>query len=317
MPPDAWRIATRRSELARAQARLVADALVDVSGRDAELVPMSTTGDDHPERAVGTFDAKGLFVDRTREAVRVGECHMVVHSYKDLPTEPAPELVVGAVPARADARDALVTADGHRLSTLPRGGGVTIGTSSARRRAQIQRARRDVLVQPLRGNLDTRLGKVADGHLDGIVIAVSGLQRLGPVDLDLKAVPLEPGQCLPAAAQGAIAIECRGDDDAILGALAEIHDDDSGRRVAAERAMLAALQGGCSAPIGAYARFVDESGEDRRLELLGMLSDPNGTNLYRASHRAALDEPEMLGRTLAATLADHGAEVLEQIHADA
>lgn len=317
MPPDAWRIATRRSDLAVAQAGLVADALREATDRDAQLVELSTTGDEHPDRAVEAFDTKGLFVDRTREAVRSGDCDMVVHSHKDLPTGAVPGLTIGAVPARADARDALVSAEGYRLSTLPRRGGVTVGTSSARRRAQVQRARRDVLVQPLRGNLDTRLGKVAEGQLDAIVVAVAGLQRLGPVDLDLRAVPLEPGQCLPAPAQGALAVECREDDEDTRRALARIHDEETGCCVIAERTMLATLQGGCTAPIGAHARFVDVPGEGRRLELLGMLADPNGTDLYRASHRAAVTEPELLGRTLATTLAEEGAEVLERIHSDA
>ncbi len=313
MTGEPWRIATRRSDLARAQARIVADALEATGDRPAELVPLSTTGDDHHERAIQAFDTKGLFVDGTREAVRSGDCDMVVHSYKDLPTEPVEGLVVGAVPPRADPRDALVTADGSTLAGLPRGGErVTVGTSSPRRRAQIQRARRDVLVQPVRGNLDTRLGKVADGRLTGVAVAVAGLQRLGPVELDLRAVPLEPGQCLPAPAQGAIAVECRPDDEDALAALAAIDDDETHRCVTAERTMLAELEGGCTAPIGALASDVEGPGGEPRLELLGMVSDDNGTDLTRASHRAARGEPELLGRQLAATLWEHGGDALQR-----
>lgn len=264
---------------------------------------MATTGDEHPERAFEAFDTKGLFVDRTRQAVLAGDCHFVVHSYKDLPTDPAPGLVVACVPRRVDPRDALVTREGHRLATLPRDRPVTIGTSSARRGAQIKRSRRDVLVQPIRGNVPTRLGKVADGQLDGVVVAMAGLLRSGGIDLDLRVVPLENGEMLHAAGQGALAVECRADDAATREALRGLDDADTRLCTAAEREMLAHLGGGCTAPIGAAADFV-AGGEPgaRRIELLGMLSDPNGTRLYRASHQAAESEPELLGRTLAATL---------------
>jgi hydroxymethylbilane synthase len=296
-----WRIATRRSDLARAQAGAVADALTTVTGRPAELVALATTGDEHPDRAIEAFDAKGLFVDTTREAVRTGDCHLVVHSYKDVPTAPTPGLMIGAVPRRVDPRDVLITRDGHRLATLPRIRPATLGTSSARRRAQIMKVRRDVLVQPLRGNIGTRIRRVADGHLDGIVIALAGLLRLGP-DLDgLAAVPLEHGEVLHAPAQGALALECRTDDDDTLTALRALDHPETRRAVAAERALLSGLEGGCMSPIGAHAHVVP--GESRpRLELLGMFSDPNGTRLERASHQAALTEPELLGTTLAATL---------------
>lgn len=310
--PAPWRVATRRSVLARAQARAVADALAAATGRPAELVPVATTGDDHPDRAVESFDAKGLFVDGVREAVRAGDCHLAVHSFKDLPTERARGLLVGAVPPREDPRDLLVTRQGHRLSSLPPG--ATVGTSSARRRAQLVRARRDLIVQPLRGNLDTRLGRVADGDLDAVVVAVAGVERLRAggvaIERDVKAVPLEPGECLHAPAQGALAVECRDDDGETIDALRIIDDDATRTLVRAERALLARLQGGCTAPIGAHATAV---GEDR-IELLGMLADPTGTHLFRASHQAAASEPELLGRTLAETLlAAGGHEVVERL----
>ncbi|MBW3658330.1 MAG: hydroxymethylbilane synthase [Actinobacteria bacterium] len=298
-----WRVATRRSALARAQAQQVADALAEVTGRPAELVPMSTTGDEHPERAFEAFDTKGLFVDNTRRAVLSGDCHFVVHSYKDLPNEAAPGLVIAAVPRRVDPRDALITREGHRLANLPRDRPVIVGTSSARRKAQLQRSRRDVLVQPIRGNLDTRLGKVAGGELDGVVVAMAGLIRMGGSDLDLRVVPLEHGEMLHAAAQGALAIECRGDDAATRKALRRLDHPDTRVCVTAERELLAHLGGGCTSPIGAHAELVPgESDGTRRIELLGMMSDPNGTRLFRASHQAAASEPELLGRTLAASL---------------
>ncbi len=306
--PSPWRIATRRSVLATTQAGHVAAALEKATGRPAELVPMATTGDEHPDRAIESFDAKGLFVDRVRQAVLDRECHLVVHSYKDLPTEPCDGLVIGAVPPRVDPRDALVTRDGHRLATLPRD--ARVGTSSARRKAQLARARRDLLIQPLRGNLDTRLRRVADGDLDAVVVAMAGLLRLGGTDLALKAAPLEHGECLHAPAQGALAIECREDDEETLVGLSALDDHDTRSTVAAERTFLRSLQGGCTAPIGAHAALVPGAGGSRRLELLGMLSDPNGTTLLRASHEAAEDSPELLGETLAHSLREQGGQAV-------
>lgn len=297
-----WRIATRRSGLAQAQAQTVADALTTLTDRPCELVPMATTGDEHPERAIEAFDSKGLFIDRTRQSVVDGDCHFVVHSYKDLPTESPPGLTIPCVPRRVDPRDVLITRDGARLSTLPRDRPVAIGTSSARRRSQIAKARRDVLLQPLRGNIVTRMGKVRDGHLDGVVLALAGLLRLGP-DLDgLGAVPLEHGEVLHAPAQGVLGIEAREDDDETIAALAQLDHRETRLCVTAERGLLVGLGGGCTSPIGAHAHLVAGPDGQERLELLGMLSDPNGTRLERASHQAAVTEPEMLGVTLASTL---------------
>jgi hydroxymethylbilane synthase len=301
-----WRVATRRSALARAQAGQVADALAAATGRPAELVPLATTGDEHPDRAIESFDAKGLFVDGTRRAVLAGDCHLVVHSYKDLPTAPADGLTIGAVPRRADPRDALVTRAGWRLAELPRDRQVTVGTSSPRRRAQLLKHRRDVLVQPLRGNLDTRVRRVADGELDAIVVAVAGLLRLRVDVPGLTAVPLEHGELLHAPAQGALAIECRSDDAATRKALRRIDDPSTRTEVAAERELLLQLQGGCTAPIGAHAELRRTAAGDERLVLLGLLSDTSGTRLYRASHETAADEPTLLGRAMAATLLEAG-----------
>ena len=312
-----WRIATRRSALAQVQARSIADLLTAATGRPAELVPLATVGDEHPDRAIEAFDAKGLFVDGTRRAVLDGDCHMVVHSYKDLPTEPADGLTVAAAPRRADPRDALVTREGLRLPDLPRDRQVVIGTSSPRRKAQINKTRRDILVQPIRGNIQTRLGKVADGQLDGVVIAVAGLLRLKPEGFDLTAVPLEHGEMLHAPAQGALAVECRTDDDATRAALrAHVDDPRTRTELAAERALLEELEGGCTAPIGAHAELREGPTGEPRIELLGMLSDPSGTNLSRASHDAGAHEARKLGVALATTLLDAGGQaVLERLRA--
>jgi len=308
--PDAgpWRIATRRSALAQVQARSVADALTASTGRPAELVPMATTGDEHPDRAIEAFDVKGLFVDKTRRAVLAGDCHMVVHSYKDLPTDRAEGLSIGAVPARADPRDAFITRAGWRLAEIPRNRTINIGTSSPRRQAQLQRHRRDLLVQPLRGNIVTRLGKVASGELDGIVLAVAGLLRLRPNVEGLTAVPLEHGEMLHAPAQGALAVECRSDDAATRKALRALDDQPTRTEVAAERELLMQLQGGCTAPIGAHAELRTTADGERRLVLLGMVSDPSGTSLHRASHETGAEDAVMLGRAMAATLLEAGGE---------
>ncbi len=311
--PSPWRVATRRSVLARTQAGHVADALAAATGRPAELVPMTTTGDDNPDRAIEAFDAKGLFVDRIREAVLSGDCHLAVHSYKDLPTEAVPGLTIGAVPPRVDPRDLLVTREGHRLVDLPRD--ATVGTSSVRRKAQLSKVRRDLLVQPLRGNLDTRLGKVADGALDAVVVATAGVLRMkDQIEHQLGAVPLEHGEMLHAPAQGALAVECRADDDETLEALALIDDRDTARCVTAERVFLQMLQGGCTAPIGAHAEVLPGAGAGgvRRIELLGMLSDTTGTRVMRASAQAAETEPEKLGQALALQLLDDGGDAIVQ-----
>ena len=303
-----WRVATRRSALAQVQARTVAEALTEATGRPAELVPLATSGDEHPDRAIEAFDTKGLFVDGTRRAVLEGDCHLVVHSYKDLPTEPHDGLTIGAVPARVDPRDGLVTREGWRLADLPRSRPISIGTSSARRKAQLQKHRRDLIVQPLRGNIGTRLRKVADGELDAVVVALAGLLRLRPEVPGLTVVPMEHGEMLHAAAQGALAIECRTGDAATRKALRKLDHDRTRTEVAAERELLRQLQGGCTAPIGAHAEVRVAATGEERLVLLGLLSDPSGTNLFRASHETGADEAVMLGRAMAATLLEAGGQ---------
>lgn len=309
-----FRLATRRSALAQAQSQQFADLVAKFSGREVELVPMSTTGDDHPERAIEAFDAKGLFVDATRHAVQSGDCDFVVHSYKDLPLEPPQGLVIGCIPQRVDPRDVLVTKQGYRFAEIPRGQLFHIGTSSARRRSQLLRTRRDLIIEPLRGNLQTRLGKVLDGPLDGIVIAMAGLLRLGPTEFDLKATALEHGEILHAPAQGALAIECRSDDLPTRAVLAALDHADTRTCVTAERALLFGLDGGCTSPIGAHAEIRTVEGA-KRLELLGMLSDPNGMRTFRASHQASYSEPEKLGLALAQTLRGDGQDVLDRLAA--
>lgn len=305
------RIATRRSALAQAQARQTGELLANALDTSFELVPMATTGDRAPQREVTAFDTKGLFVDALREAVRDGACDLAVHSFKDLPSEPFAGVTVAAVPAREDPRDLLVTRDGRTLASLEPT--AVVGTSSERRSLQLLRARPSLQVLPVRGNLDTRLRKVVDGEFDAVVVALAGLRRLyapeeaggiGPPGLPLGAVPLEPGECLPAAAQGALAVEVAESNTALAEACRAIDDAATRTAITAERAFLAGLDGGCLAPVGALARAVDGG----QLELIGMLADPIRRQVLRLSLRAPAHRAAALGSELAADVRGAGGE---------
>jgi hydroxymethylbilane synthase len=307
------RIATRRSALAQAQAFQTARLIARRTGAEFELVPMATTGDLHPDRAVGDFETKGLFVDTIRKAVLDGDCDLAIHSYKDLPTDPVPGLVVGAVPQREDPRDVLITRDGYALVNLPPL--ATVGTSSERRRLQLLRAKPSLQVLPARGNLDTRLRKVADGELDAVVVAFAGLRRLyspqeaggiGPLGLPLKAAPLEAGECVSAAGQGALAVECREDDDDARAVCTQIDDRPTHHRVRAERAFLNRLGGGCLAPVGALCTLTGVGA----LDLVGVMADPVHRRVLRASHQGPYGEPERVGSDLAEQMLGMGGEAM-------
>ena len=310
------RIATRRSALARAQATQAGQAL----GVPFELVPLATTGDLHPERAVEAFETKGLFVDTIREAVLSGDCDLAVHSAKDLPGDDVPGLTIGAYPRREDPRDVLITPEGHTLGSLP--SLATVGTSSARRRLQVLRVRPDLQVLPVRGNIDTRLRKVAEGEFMAVVVALAGLRRLytsedsggiGPLGLPLRALALEPGECLPAPAQGALALECRSDDAGTAALLRRIDDPPTRAAVRAERGFQRRLGGGCLTPIGALATV---SGQ--RLELAGMLADPVHRRVLRQSASGPLATPDVVAADLAARVRELGGDtMLEHIAAQA
>jgi hydroxymethylbilane synthase len=305
------RIATRRSALARAQAHQTGVRITERTGQPFELVPMSSTGDDHPDRRIEDFyqpnadgsptDVKGLFVDHIREAVLSGDCHLAVHSFKDVPTEAHPDLFIGAIPGREDPRDLLVTRDGTPFAALPATG--IVGTSSERRRLQLLRVKPGLQVLPLRGNLDTRLRKVAEGEYDAVVVALAGVKRLytspdrggvGPLDLPLKAIPLEPGEMVPAPAQGAIAIECRADDARTRSLLEAVDHLPSRKSVETERAFLAALGAGCTTPAGALCTLTGLGG----LELLGMLGDPKNRRVLRLSTAGGFDQGVEIGTRL-------------------
>lgn len=308
------RVGTRPSALAVAQSGMIAERII-AAGRPAELVNVSTTGDRSlaPIAELGV----GVFVSALREALVAGEVDVAVHSYKDLPTKPDPRLTLVAVPVREDPRDALVARDGRVLGEL--GAGSRIGTGSPRRSAQLTALGLGFEIVPIRGNVDTRIGKVRSGELDAVVVAAAGLRRLGRVDEASEL--LDPLQMLPAPAQGALAIECRAGDEELARFLAASLDDAATRAaVTAERSVLATLEAGCSAPIGALADVVSDYVEDAagndvivdRLSLRAIIGTTTGA-LLRASGTADMDNAEQLGAALALELLDMGADDLPNV----
>ncbi|MEE2059383.1 hydroxymethylbilane synthase [Rhodococcus artemisiae] len=301
------RIGTRGSVLATTQAGTVRDALI-AAGHAAELVVITTKGDitPGPVQRIGV----GVFTAELREALLAGEVDVAVHSYKDLPTKQDPRMVVAAVPPREDPRDALVARDGLVLGELPAGS--KVGTSAPRRRAQLAAMGLGLQLEPLRGNIDTRIGKVDSGELDAIVIARAGLSRIGRLDRVTEA--LEPVQMLPAPSQGALAVECRAEDAALIEILAQLDDPASRAAVVAERALLAELEAGCTAPVGAIAEVVESLDDDGRvfeeLSVRGCAAAHDGSDVLRASIVGSLDRAEELGRALARELLDLGAKEL-------
>jgi len=301
---DVIRIGTRGSLLATTQASGIRDAL-RANGHEAELVIISTEGDQSSEPIADI--GVGVFTAALREAIHAGQVDMAVHSYKDLPTAEDPRFVIAAIPPREDARDALVARDGLVLGELP--AGAIVGTSSPRRAAQLRALGLGLEIRPLRGNLDTRLNRVSRGDLDAIVVARAGLTRLGRLD-DVTET-LEPVQMLPAPAQGALALECRAGDSRLAALLAELDDADTRASVTAERALLAELEAGCSAPVGAIAEVVESIDEDGRvfeeLSLRSCVAALDGSDVIRASGIGSPDRARELGLSVAAELFDLGA----------
>jgi hydroxymethylbilane synthase len=316
------RLGTRRSALALAQSRAVAERIEKVAadaGRPVrvELVELVTRGDTS-SAPLASFGGVGVFVSRLRQALLAREVDLAVHSLKDLPTTPEPGLVVAAVPVREDPRDVLVARDGLTLGELPAGS--RIGTGSPRRAAQLRALGLGLEIVDLRGNVDTRLATVAGGRLDAVVLARAGLVRLGRADEATEV--LDPLLMLPAPGQGALAVECRvpaarvpdgsfedGVDRAVLAAVRPLDDPASRVAVTAERRLLAALEAGCAAPLGALAEVVD--GEDGpELSVRAVVAAVDGSVALRRSLTGPVDDPEALGDALAAVLAEDGAAEL-------
>jgi hydroxymethylbilane synthase len=284
------RLGTRRSALATAQATHIADQLRAL-GHEVELVLIVTTGDTN-RAPVEQIGGTGIFVSALRDALLAGEIDIAVHSLKDLPTTPEPGLTLGAIPQREDPRDVLVARDGLSLGELPTG--AVVGTGAARRVAQLEALGLGLELTGIRGNVDTRIAMVTDGKLDAVVLARAGLARLGR--LSEVTETLDPIQVLPAPGQGALGIECRDDDDAVLKALAPLEDPAVRAAVTAERQLLATLEAGCTAPVGALAEVVE--GEDGpELWLRGALGQEGGVR--RLSANGPVEDPQALGRALA------------------
>ena len=284
------RLGSRRSPMAVAQSGDVARLLTERIGRAVEIVGVTTLGDVSKEQLT-QIGGTGVFVSALRESLLRGEVDFAVHSLKDLPTGAPQGITLAAMPPRDDPRDALVARDGAKLADLP--AGARIGTGSPRRAAQIALLRGDVSCVPIRGNVGTRLGKVRDGELDAVVLAYAGLARLGSTDLVSEI--FEPDSMVPAPGQGALAVECRAEDAEITELLATIDHPATRATVTAERSLLAALEAGCSAPVGAYAAF---SGTKLQLDAVVL----GGTMMVRERGESDARDAAGLGRELAARM---------------
>jgi hydroxymethylbilane synthase len=304
--PAALRLGTRASELARTQSQTVADAITAATGTSVELVPIVTEGD-RSRAAIQQLGGTGVFVAALRDALLAGDVDLAVHSYKDLPTAVEPGLIIAAVPGREDPRDALVARDGLTLGELPPGS--KVGTGAPRRVAQLRALGLGLDVVPIRGNVDTRLGRVAgsggeNADLDAVVLARAGLSRLGR--LGAVTETLDPLQVLPAPAQGALAVECRTSDARTRELLGRLENPAVRACVLAERSTLGTLEAGCSAPVAAYAE-VAEGDHGPELFLRASVTAIDGSDAVRGSITGPLPEAVALGRALATELLDRGA----------
>ncbi|WP_405817733.1 hydroxymethylbilane synthase [Streptomyces sp. NBC_01390] len=310
----ALRLGTRRSQLALAQSGQVADAVNRLTGRPVELVEITTYGDVSRED-LAQIGGTGVFVTALREALLRGEVDFAVHSLKDLPTAQPDDLVLAAIPEREDPRDVLVARGDLKFTDLPPG--ARVGTGSTRRTAQLNAYARahglSVEVVPVRGNVDTRIGFVRSGDLDAVVLAAAGLNRIGRADevTDFLSVDM----VLPAPGQGALAIECRAGntshDSDLIAALGELDDPDTRAAVTAERSLLAALEAGCSAPVGALADLLADGQIVKEMRLRGVVGTTDGSTLVQLSTTGPVpetyDQAMALGRELAAEMLAKGA----------
>lgn len=301
----ALRLGTRASALATAQSEWVAGRLRS-AGHQVSLVPISTYGD-RSAAPLTQIGGTGVFASALRTALLRGEIDAVVHSLKDLPVAPEPGLVIAAVPPREDPRDVLVTRTGTGLSELAPGS--VVGTGAPRRAAALRAQRPDLEVRAIRGNVDSRIGRVRDGSLDAVVLARAGLARLGL--LDLVGQTLDPQVMLPAPGQGALAIECREQDIATSQVLQPLDDALTRVCVLAERSLLGRLQAGCTAPIGALAGIAGDV-----LELAAFVGSEDGRSHLRRTHRGPVDRAAQVGAELADRLLADGVRDIVQLPPD-
>lgn len=300
MTDNMIRIGTRGSQLALWQANWVQKAIAQQRpDLDIELMIIKTTGDKILDVPLAKVGGKGLFVKEIEEALIDGRIDLAVHSMKDMPAQLPPGLSIGAVPARENPMDALIVEDASSFENLPKG--ACVGTSSLRRSAQLLHLRPDLSIEPLRGNLDTRLKKLSTTHLDAIVLAAAGLKRLGLADRISET--LEPHIMLPAVGQGALCIESRIDDEKTASILSSLDDADTHTAVTAERAFLSRLEGGCQVPIAGHAVI----GKDNRLTMTGLVAELDGSRMIREEVIGPCDQAEKMGRELAELLLSKGA----------
>lgn len=312
MPPiTKIRIATRKSLLALWQAEFVRDRLQALHpGLEVELVAMSTRGDKILDTPLAKVGGKGLFVKELEEAMLDGRADIAVHSMKDVPMHFPEGLGLSVILEGAEPTDAFVSNDYASFDALPKG--ARVGTSSLRRGLQVSEARPDIEVLNLRGNVQTRLGKLDAGEFDAIILATSGLRRLGLSER--ITMELSPEVCLPACGQGALGIECRTNAPELLALLAPLDHPETATRVRAERAMNTRLEGGCQVPIAGHAVLEDEGSI---LWLRALVGTPDGTQVLRAEGRGSASEPETLGVRVAEELLDQGAgKILAQVYGE-
>jgi hydroxymethylbilane synthase len=292
--------------LAKWQAEFVRRKILEATGVDVEIVVIKTTGDKLQTASFAQIGGKGVFIKELEEALLSEEIDLAVHSVKDIPTEVPSRLCFPVICRREDIRDCLVAATGETLSALRRG--ARIGTSSLRRRSQVLHVRPDLDVRDLRGNVDTRLRKVESGEYDAILLAKAGLDRLGWSNRISEV--LSPEVCMPAVGQGALGVQGRLKDHDLAEALAPLDDFETRQSIVAERALLAALEGGCQVPLGAWARF--ERGE---LAIDAVVCSPDGSQHVRQRATAPPDQARELGQRVAQLLIDSGArEILEEVY---
>ncbi|MEU2423030.1 hydroxymethylbilane synthase [Streptomyces sp. NPDC007851] len=304
------RLGTRRSRLAMAQSGQVAEAVSRVTGRPVELVEITTYGDTSREH-LAQIGGTGVFVTALRDALLRGEVDFAVHSLKDLPTTQPEELVLAALPMREDPRDVIVARDALKFTDLPRG--ARIGTGSPRRAAQLNAYARahalDIATVPIRGNVDTRIGYVHAGELDAVVLAAAGLSRIGRIDEVTDFLSVDT--VLPAPGQGALAIECVADNASLIAALGELDDPFTRVAVTAERSLLAALEAGCSAPVGALADLLADGQTVKEMRLRAVVGTTDGTRMVQMSTTGPApethDQATALGRELATEMLAQGA----------
>lgn len=302
------RIATRKSALALWQARHVADALLQLPGISvAELLPMSTKGDEILDRSLQKIGGKGLFIKELEVAMLNGDADLAVHSMKDVPAELPDGFCLAATLPRANHRDALISVAGRQLKDLPQN--ACIGSSSLRRQAQLKILRADLNVEPLRGNVNTRLAKLENGDYDAIILAAAGLERLG-LEHHISH-QFSPDEMLPAAAQGVLGIECLASNVELCKSLEQLSDPVTVQTTSAERAIAKVLQASCQSPVAAYATVDGET-----LHLSALVAHPDGTPCIRESLSGDKNKAVQIGEALAALLLEKGArDVLDSIEA--